>query len=225
MIDDYLTFLKFGYYPNNLTATKSHKKVVCICENCGNTRETDYLYANRLCKQCGYYTVAHKISISKKTKQWHTSGEFKRGCTPLNGFKSGHTIWLGRKHTDSSKSKMKANHRDMHCEASPWWNGGTTDLITSIRQGGKQRLWRKDVFSRDNFTCQHCYKSNCYLEAHHIIKFSIILKNFLSLYPTLCPISNKTELVALSNSYTPFWDISNGICLCLECHTKTRVSN
>lgn len=56
------------------------------------------------------------------------------------------------------------------------------------------RVWRKEVFSRDNFKCQKC-GSNKRLEAHHIKSW----KNFPK----------------------ERFDINNGKTLCHNCHSKT----
>jgi 5-methylcytosine-specific restriction endonuclease McrA len=71
-------------------------------------------------------------------------------------------------------------------------------------KGGKQRErhngdwkyinWRKNVFVRDNFTCQICRKVGGYLQAHHIKSWAK--------YP-------KERYI-----------LDNGITLCLECHKK-----
>jgi len=58
----------------------------------------------------------------------------------------------------------------------------------------KYNEWRKVVFLRDNFTCQICGKYACYLNVHHI--------KSQSKHPELK------------------YDISNGITLCYNCHTK-----
>lgn len=55
--------------------------------------------------------------------------------------------------------------------------------------------WRKAVFQRDNFTCQHCGARGVYIEAHHIKSW----KNFPALRHKL----------------------SNGLTLCRPCHSKT----
>ncbi len=90
------------------------------------------------------------------------------------------------------------------------WNyqGGITPLHKQIRFCDKSDEWRTQIFTRDNFTCQECNKNSCYIEAHHIKPFNLIIKenNITSLEQALlCP-----EL----------WDISNGKTLCKECHDK-----
>jgi hypothetical protein len=57
------------------------------------------------------------------------------------------------------------------------------------------KIWRKEVFNRDNFTCQKCKQKSGKIEAHHIKRWSE--------YPDLR------------------FDINNGITLCKTCHSKT----
>ena len=61
-----------------------------------------------------------------------------------------------------------------------------------LRRSEKYNDWRKQVFERDNFTCQLCGLSNTYIEAHHIKSFSK--------HPRLR------------------FDIKNGVTVCLDCH-------
>ena len=56
-------------------------------------------------------------------------------------------------------------------------------------------IWRKDVFKRDNFTCQKCGEKSGKIEAHHIKSWSE--------YPDLR------------------FDVGNGLTLCQCCHKKT----
>jgi predicted restriction endonuclease len=85
-------------------------------------------------------------------------------------------------------------------DKSHFWKGGLTPKNKIIRNSADFCNWRKEVFERDNYTCQECgIYSGCgkrvYLEAHHI-------KSFAS-YPELR------------------FDITNGLTLCEDCHHKT----
>ncbi|MEZ7496449.1 DUF6291 domain-containing protein [Leeuwenhoekiella aequorea] len=74
------------------------------------------------------------------------------------------------------------------------YNGGITDENKSIRSSTAYKIWRSDVFSKDEYTCQSCGVFGGVLNAHHIKPFAK--------YPKL-----RTEL-------------SNGITLCVDCHKK-----
>lgn len=97
------------------------------------------------------------------------------------------------------------------------WRGGLTPIRKMIRQSEKYKAWRKEIFERDNYTCQDCGARNSrgnpviYLQADHIEPFAVIRDkyNIKTLEDTL----NCTEL----------WDVSNGQALCEKCHRdKTR---
>ena len=75
------------------------------------------------------------------------------------------------------------------------WQGGLTKLNAKIRNSFEYEEWRKSVFERDNYTCQHCGQIGGYLHADHIKPFS--------LFPDLR------------------FELSNGRTLCLDCHKKT----
>jgi len=72
------------------------------------------------------------------------------------------------------------------------WQGGKTEENKKLRGRIEIKNWRWEVFKRDNFTCQHCGKTQTYLHAHHI-------KEFVN-YPKLRDI------------------VTNGITLCIHCH-------
>ena len=71
---------------------------------------------------------------------------------------------------------------------------GKTPLYKKIRKSVGYKAWIKDVFERDSFTCQSCGDMSTYLNAHHILPFS--------LFPTLR------------------MSIDNGISLCGPCHKE-----
>jgi hypothetical protein len=114
-----------------------------------------------------------RLSISHKGLQISPDTQFKKGYLPWNKNKQ----WL------SNRGK---NH---------WhWKGGVYKRYLHSTQLVEYKLWRKSVFERDNYTCQHCGNKNLYLEAHHI------------------------------KSWAEYEDlrfvISNGLTLCKGCHKK-----
>ena len=79
------------------------------------------------------------------------------------------------------------------------WRGGKLSEKRLLREDPKYKMWRKQVYERDNYVCQECgCKSNkeeyVYLEAHHIKPFAT--------FPELR------------------FDIDNGITLCKKCHDR-----
>lgn len=57
-------------------------------------------------------------------------------------------------------------------ENSPLWKGGITPENERVRGCADYRHWRKDVYVRDDYTCQDCGHRGGYLHAHHIFEFA-----------------------------------------------------
>jgi predicted restriction endonuclease len=79
-------------------------------------------------------------------------------------------------------------------------DGSKTKESVKVRTSMEYRIWRTEVYKRDDYTCQVCHiKSGSgqtvYLNAHHIKPFSK--------FPELR------------------FDITNGVTLCKQCHFKT----
>lgn len=151
---------------------------------------------------------------SKKGKSSWNKGK-KLSATHVKNLISSHkskpSSFLGRKHTKKSKMKNRLAHLG---EKSSLWKGGTSKLTALIRGSFQYRLWRSDVYTRDNFTCQECFtKSGCgrtvVLNADHIKSLAEIKEQY----------SIKTMEEALNCE--ELWNINNGKTLCIDCHKKT----
>ena len=114
-----------------------------------------------------------------KGKHFSPNTEFKKGMT----------------------SPLKGRHNvKMSGENHPLWKGGITPVNQAIRQSLEYKLWRKEVFERDKYTCTWCgIRSGkgkaVTLHADHIRQFAY--------YPE------------------SRFEISNGRTLCINCHKKT----
>jgi hypothetical protein len=152
-----------------------NSKVNTACFQCGKTfkRNVCHLGARNFCsRKCS--ATGHK----KRPILW--KGQEKPKCIDC-----GKPIWY--------KSK-----RCGHCCKSgknSWkWAGGITPVNTKIRMSDQSLEWRKKVFYRDNYTCQHCCSSERTIQAHHIKEFAT--------YPELR------------------FSVENGLTLCKLCHRK-----
>lgn len=119
----------------------------------------------------------------------------------------------GHKHTEEAKQKMgkmrkgiKAvifgeNHhwfgRNMSGANHPRWISNRTVALERrlLRNSKEWKIWRSEIFKRDNYTCQDCKEVGVYIEAHHII-------------PVRSDMGKR-------------FNINNGITLCRPCHRKT----
>lgn len=89
------------------------------------------------------------------------------------------------------------------------WKGGRTSLSDKIRCCFKYRLWRSDVFTRDDFTCQKCGRRGGTLNAHHAPdSFAFILE------------INDIKTVEQALDCEELWNINNGVALCAVCHPR-----
>ena len=100
-------------------------------------------------------------------------------------------------------------------ENNHFWKGGKTKLSLQIRNSAEYSFWRKQIFERDNYTCQICGRKNkksdkVIIEVDHIYPFSKILDDF-----------DRTSIEE-AISCEKLWDIENGRTLCRDCHKKTE---
>ena len=104
----------------------------------------------------------------------------------------------GMRHTDKTREMISRTKRNP-----------LTPLYRAIRECYKYNDWRSSVFSRDNYTCQHCGKKRGEIHADHIKPFSFLSKK------------EKIKTLDEALSCYELWDTKNGRTLCINCHKKT----
>ena len=103
--------------------------------------------------------------------------------------------------------------RDNSGNKNPNWKGGITEVHFLIRASKKYKEWRTKVFKRDLFKCTKCGYVGTKIEAHHIVRFSILLGYAIELLPLL-------NVYDSAMAYSPLWEVENGNTLCENCHKK-----
>jgi len=130
---------------------------------------------------------------SAKGKHWKLSKKAKKNIGKGHkGLKRS-----GWKLSEQAKKSIADGHRGKKAYN---WKGGLKRNLTSV----EYRKWRKEVFKRDNYTCQRCgarsqQGKRIYLEAHH--------KKSWEKYPDLR------------------FNVKNGKTLCKKCHNLTKGKN
>ena len=147
----------------------------------------------------------------KNNRKWHGIEKKCIKCrktfftTPYR-IKEGHGKFCSKICHNKWMSKNLSGKNSIH------WRGGITTIV-KIRNSLKYKLWRQQIFIRDNFTCQKCGIKGCYLEAHHKKSFHKLIEDVKKYLPLL-------NLYEGAMIYTPLWNIENGITLCQKCHKK-----
>lgn len=140
-----------------------------------------------------------------KGKHKTNSGSFKKGSRL-----SGETIEKMKGRTPWNKGK---EWLELRGENHPQWKGGITPLNHQIRTSKKYEKWRKQVFQRDEYTCQQCgdrcgLGRRIYLHAHHLKQFAEIM------------LENLIKTLTQAEACSELWRINNGTTLCKDCHYK-----
>jgi hypothetical protein len=150
-------------------------------------------------KRCLSERAKQKLRLANLGKKLSEEHKKKLSLSHL-----GKKTMLGFKFSDESRLKMSLSHR-----RDKSWNFKNQPILKDeIRRSFKYRQWRSDVFTRDNFRCVKCNKGGK-IEAHHCIKgFADILYE------------NKIETLEQAEACEEFWNINNGITLCINCHSK-----
>ena len=235
MIDEQLTFEKFGYRGIDLSKG-SHKKIMAICSICGKVREVYKFAYTEICKTCSSRKtgLAHKGKPSPtRGKSWHWKKTIlkpkrvKRVVEPkiytrhtLESVKAITTKLKGRKFSEQHLLHLKEAHLKLRGQNSSHWKGGISPLRDLIYQLQEYHNWRTTIFIRDDSKCRECGEQG--QEVHHIKRFARIYEEFLKEYDQFSPMEDKETLLRLATKYKPFWDVTNGKTLCSDCHSKTK---
>lgn len=119
--------------------------------------------------------------ISEETKQkiretnirTNSVLRLRTGRPVWNKGKKGVQVWSEESKKRQSETLKRIGHRpplikgDKHYK----WKGGVTPEKMKVRNSLEYKLWRKAVFSRDNWTCQKYHVKGGLLHAHHIVSF------------------------------------------------------
>lgn len=154
--------------------------VYANCLNCGKefrySPSTNKQYCSAVCRNS---SEIRNQNVSKGVKLAWQDGNTRQNIMIGIAKRSTMPEWYNAKHFQKGKDhpRYKGNKR--------------TD---ATRNQYPYKKWRWDVFKRDNFTCQICFKRGGRLHAHHI-------KHWAE-YPELR------------------FELDNGLTLCVDCHSN-----
>ena len=149
------------------------------------------------------------VSDFRRGKVCKQKGQFRKGQKSWNKGLTKENNEIVRKYAEKKigdnnpmkrkevREKSSLSHRGkMIGELHPNWKGGKSSENERVRKSFEYKIWRSDVFQRDNWTCQTCRIRGTDLEVHHIKSFA-------------------------HNPESRF-DVNNGVTLCKECHNLTK---
>jgi len=137
-----------------------------------------------------------KISAGLRGRRLSAESRAKIGAA-----NRGNIPWA-RGRSKASGDPMMAN---IGCAGRKHWNwkGGVSDAKNRFRMSSAYLQWRREIFIRDNWTCQDCNARSTsgkrvWLNAHHLISFAL-----------------RPDLAL---------ELSNGITLCKMCHRRRHAA-
>ncbi len=121
---------------------------------------------DKVCPQCG--------------KKFHPKESKTKFCSMecFHEFQIGKNVnkinpMLGKHHSVSTKQILRDKRKGKYLGKDNWnWKGGLSSEHDKLRHNTENRLWRKSVLERDNWTCQKTGVKGGKLVAHHINNFT-----------------------------------------------------
>jgi hypothetical protein len=161
------------------------------------------------CEWCKNKFKRHRKGLLKKSRFCSNdcSNNFNRKDFYLNNspisclqcnkiyYKNNNYLKIRESKFCSNKCRFDWVSKNKKGKNSPFWKGGKSSIYKRLRNSRKFKVWRKAVFERDDYTCQHCHVKGGYLEPHHIKSFTYFPKER--------------------------FNVNNGMTLCRKCHLKT----
>ena len=212
------------YCSNKCRFIGQNNKITKICKICNKKFKKIPSYIKRNTNNCCSRQCSSITKSGKNNPSWK-GGKVKRLCQVCGKevFVKPSAIKIGQGKFCSYKCMGKWNSKNKSGKNHSCWKGGITPINLQIRCSDNYNIWHKQIFERDNHTCQKCgLKSGngkaVYLHAHHIKKFSVIINDIKRKYPLL-------SLIDIVKQYPDMWDIKNGITLCKKCHNLRHRRN
>lgn len=137
--------------------------------------------------------------VKQKIKSYYQENFGVNSSTQIPATIEKQKATLLKKYGVNNYSKTTMFRETFRGSGSPVWKGDSVKHERTERGTPEYRDWRKGVFDRDLYTCQHCGARNgngkyIRLEAHHIYDFK-----------------HHPEL---------HYDLDNGVTLCAKCHSE-----
>ena len=184
-------------------------KICKACEN-GYKKHPDITYKqwdeSLFCsRKCGNYnrrgkklSMEHRKNISKGSIGRLVSKETRERIATANTGKrrtAEQLDTLSKAHLGQKSWNKGKEYLQIKGENHWNWQGGISSEKHKLRNSVQWKLWRGEVFERDDYTCQECKAVGVYLEPHHIIP--------------------------IRSDRSKAFELTNGITLCRPCHQKT----
>ena len=179
------------------------------CDYCGKEflripsriKKHKYQFCDRVCQ--GKWASLHQIGENSPHYQ---GGKKEVKCAWCEKVKRVFPCEKYEKHFCNRKCYAKWQDEYENGENCNAYKNGNTPLFLRIRKSKRMEKWRKAVFMRDNFIDQKYKQKGDFLNAHHIITFSELLRK------------HNIQTLEQSKNCMELWDISNGITLSKKSH-------